>query len=880
MDRLADVLLRHHLVAPALLASGPVPDLSGSTWRGRRRKRLFTPRTAAGLPALEADLLELGYLLSAPLRRRLADMAPWELTTVGRRLITAMIAKLGGHVEHVPLFRNFPASVPRDTHEFYVRRIFTVLLQEPEQSCVLCGKIATVHPVSPCAHLVCRACWDGSDFSACPICHRRIDPGDPFLRPESDVVAEAAPAPRVRRMTLLALCEDPWETAHGLVRERLSRGTPLRPADLADVTTLLDVCAPRSADWLPDVIPGREAKAAALSIMMTKAPRALPDLLDRHVTTVTDLLRLLNTAMGGDAGLRIRPPRRRSLPRPLRRILLGHIDRLALPHGIEDLHRYGEAWKRMAEALHPHEGWRRHPRAALAFAVLRGTRLDVTTPFGAAMLALATEHPEAVWFDGVRLRARSFAGEVERTLRERDVPAALALLARRPGELSRRLVHLARLAAPGPEVELLGDTLARAARRVSPGVLIGALGALRTPAGVLRVYLPRGGSARMFVASDERPPIPEATVATAISVIESEMLRRAAALPPVELALLDEGLTDLMAPLAERSASGALVRVTRGSVQPIPEGERIRLFLHWAEPAGKRVDLDLSVAVFDERWRFHAMCDYTNLRAEGLTHSGDLTSAPEPLGSSEFVDIEVPELRSRGGRYVVPVVFSYNDVPFDELPRGFAGFMETPRGETFDARAVRQRFDLSGASVVLVPFVADLVRRTLRWVDFNIGAAGYGHDLHAHWDKLARLGSTLEEIYELGERVTLWEVARWHAAARAREVLVRHRDGTTTRHRRAPGESPAAFAARLTASPLSGPPPSEEPGTVLTGPSIGDPTAAIPDFAALIEGDHPVRDGGDVYALHPGTLDPSRVNLLDASALVSLLAPQPSLVPA
>ena len=37
--------------------------------------------------------------------------------------------------------------------------------------------------LDPCGHLVCTTCWDATDYSACPICHRRIDLDSPFAQP-------------------------------------------------------------------------------------------------------------------------------------------------------------------------------------------------------------------------------------------------------------------------------------------------------------------------------------------------------------------------------------------------------------------------------------------------------------------------------------------------------------------------------------------------------------------------------------------------------------------------------------------------------------------------------------------------------------------------
>ncbi|MFI7630379.1 MXAN_6230/SCO0854 family RING domain-containing protein [Microbispora rosea] len=858
MDRLAELLLRQRLVTPDLLVpaaerDAPVPGRAGRGRSSRRSRPLAA--VADGVVALEADLLQLGHVLSAPLRARLAELDAGDLGQAGRALVSALSAQLGGLVVHTPLFRRFPESVPADTVEVYVRRVFSVLLQRPEQPCVLCGEAAAVHPVSPCAHLVCRACWDGADYSACPICHRRIDPGDPFLRPADDVYAPAVGwHGRVpETLTLLGLCADPAARARDLLGPLLSRQAAPRAEDREIVAEIVDRFWPESAGWLPERIPARETRAVVLATAVRHRDLAL---LTRHADTATDVLRLLHALMGGDPGLRARLPRRTNLSRPVRRALLAALDRQALPHLIEDLHRYAAQWRHMAEVLHPHEFHRRHPDAALAFAVLRGTPLRKGTPMADVLLERAAAHGDLLSFDGVRLRARTFVGRFEAALRT-DPREALGLLARRPGELLRRTADLARRLPAADLAEALGA----AAPHVSPAVLIATLGQLRTPPGGTRMFLPRGGAARIWTEPDVREELAPETVAALTAVLTGEMLSRAAALPPVETALLDEELSDLLAPEAERSASASLMRLPRGSVRPLPRGERIRLFLHWAEPAGHRVDLDLSVAVFDARWEFAGLCDYTNLRlgANAAVHSGDLTSAPEPQGASEFVDLDVAALRATGGRYVVPVVFSYNDVPFDDLVRGFAGFMDDPDG-LFDPLAVRQRFDLTGPAKILVPLVADLWSRTMRWVDLNVSAFAGIHDVYEHEGRLARLGAAAEDAYGLGERVTLWEVACWHAAARAREVVVRHRDGAVSRHARRPGEDAAAFAFRLGARRAAA-----------CGPEAG---AAEAGLAVVLRDDVRVSEGAQVYALHPAHLDPAVIRSLDAADLVGMLAPR------
>ncbi|MEV0613016.1 MXAN_6230/SCO0854 family RING domain-containing protein [Nonomuraea sp. NPDC050404] len=839
MNGAGEVLLRRRrLVAPALLAAeSRTPPPVGKL---PRRLGMVNADVPSGVAALEFELLQLGFLVSGELYRALAGLDVAGLTRVGRLLLHGLRKELGASDSHVPLFRKFPDSVPVDTEDFYVRRMFSLLLQTRVRPCVLCGQVETVHPVSPCAHLVCRACWDGSDFSACPICHRRISLGDPFLRPSERHASVDRDA--VTTTALLRLSADPAADCRELATALLERRTPMAGHERAELELLLDTYWPQSLSWLPKPIPVKETRAAVVAYGLG---RGASELLDRHADTATDVLRVLYALMGADPGLRTPPVRHRSLPRPVRRAVLGRLE--AMPYLVEDLLRHRAQWQHMAETLHPHEHHARFPGTALAFAALRGTRPDAGTAFGRALLERAAEHQDVEVRDDGRLRAATFASRVESALARGAYDEVWQLLATRPGELLRRLSHLLRQAPDTAKPQLLRE----AAERVAPGVLLAALGQIRTAPGGTRLFLPRGGTARFWTAPDRRPAAPDGVVLEAGQVLTGELLRRAALLPPLRRALLDEGLADLVAPTSERTASAALVRLARGSVQPIPHHDRLRFFLHWAEPEDTRVDLDLSVAVFDGNWRFEMLCDYTRLRpGRGLTHSGDLTSAPEPLGASEFIDVDVRALR---GRYLVPIVFSYNDVPYERLVRGYAGFMERPEG-LFDPLAVRQRFDLAGPAKILVPLVADLWTRTMRWADLNLSAAGYGHNVAGNTDELAALGAALESAF--GDRVTLWEVACWHAAARAAEVVVRRRDGGLVRYERRPGEDVAGFAARLTARadapPLPGPP-------------------ADVDLAVLVSGDVEVPESARVYALHPYDLGPAR--LMDAADLLSDLSP-------
>ncbi|MCF6521530.1 hypothetical protein [Streptomyces sp. JJ36] len=1037
-------------------------DTSGAA-DGREPSELGAARIAEGLTALEAELARRGHLLTAPLRRALAALRPADLADRGKRLLAGVDELLGSDRTHLPLFRHFPERVPYgDAHSLFTTRVRAFLAARSDQPCMVCGRTLRVSPLRYCAHLVCGSCWDASgayccadccEWFGCPVCDGRYEtrgPASPWADPAGPGAGTAAEAAGERPdadtdpvLRVLRLAPSRTGAAREELATLLARRTPLNPQDHDDLRLLLDLTA--GADdlgWLPPWIPLRESKALALHALLESgadAP-AVDAVLRTRIDTATDVLRLLCVRSGGDPDLLAPPARMRGLPRPLRRLLLGVLDGLPFGALAEDLARHPALWKRAAEPLHPYEHAARHPRAALAFATLRGTRLRGGDPLAAVLRTEAARHPEHVRAVGDRLRAVTWGARVEEALAAYDVAGAAALLAARPGELLRRLDALLARAAVTGERELPGavvDALDRALPRTAPGPLLGALGALRArtaeaqpvPYGVpprpedragkpgtrpgakagvtagakgggtrsgpapRRVFFPRGSVARAHSVPEERPPLPAGMVADACALLEGEVLERlalpatepatpadaggpvhagapagadgsvragpgragdpvgadvppgadlragaatpagaagpghagdragaegpaeaagtdaAARLAPYDLAVLDAGLAGLPLPAAERGSSAALVAIPRGSALPLPgEDGRLRLFLHWMQPRGTRVDLDLSVAMFDEDWGFLGLCDYTKLEYAGgaAVHSGDLTSAPPPHGATEYVDLDPARLARAGVRHLVTVVFSYNDVPFEELPDAFAGFLRLggpenpdapggrgggtpPRGARrtrgrprrrpsaapepvrYDPRSVRQRFELSGDAKICVPLTVDLAERRARWTDVTLSSTGTGHDVWRYHNRLGALGRDLADAFGRGGRVTLWDLACWYAAARTRtdaEVCVRAgRD--LRRHRRREGETTAAFAERLRTG--------QAPDAVRKGVAGPEEIPAGRLFTALVQGDLPgVPEGaaGTAYRLFPGTADGTGLRLVAPGDLVAGLAPR------
>jgi len=825
------------------------------------------PTRDADVDKFEDELAQLGYVMSLDLAMTIRRL-PYEAILELRTWIAATLAKaIGSHRPHVPLYRGLPAATPGEASSLYLRRMLTWLVSRPAQPCPWCGQTKPVGALDPCGHLVCRSCWEGGTFAGCPICHRRIAVGDPFVRPEPTAELVTHHDGELR---LLNLGFDLIGAAR-IRFERLVGGTvPLSPDDRAEVEVVIDAMGPKMVAWLPVRIPLKETMAIALARLWTVAPdrTVMVNATRVHLTTATDVLRVAAVLLGGNPEL-AEPMRLRSVGRGMRRAVLEAIEQLPVEQAIEDMWRRRGLWKRVAERLHPYEYADRLPMATLAFAAVRQTRLDTATL--GPLVRDEARGVSTVRIADDRARVTPWASFVEDRLRAGDARAAVERLGERPRELLRRVDHLIRIAQarqPDALAAVIGAVEA-AAPRGTPAMLLELAShiARRTEPWSRRVFFPRGEVRKAWSTVDRRDTLRSDAIGAVVALARAELVSRAAARRNFARAVIDRGIIDLVVPTGERTRSKSMIVWPRGSEIAVPAlspGEPLRLVLHWEDPAGARVDLDLAVVLFDGDWHHVAICDVTHLVVgDGVAaHSGDLTSAPPPLGASEFVDLDVDRLRALGARHAVMVVSSKTSIAFDRLTQGFAGLMPRPAdGTPFDPHAVAVRFDVQGTSAITVPLVIDLDTRRLRWLDVRLTGRGWHGALHqavGHRAVLAHLGRDFADLARTAARPTLWDIAAIHAVARANIVYVRERSGAIAVYRRRDKEQALGRLARLHTG--------DDPDAVLDDL----PPANAPTWFALLRDDIALPDGSTGYVLDPrGTnKNNERIERLAAGALV------------
>lgn len=157
-------------------------------------------------------------------------------------------------------------------------------------------------------------------------------------------------------------------------------------------------------------------------------------------------------------------------------------------------------------------------------------------------------------------------------------------------------------------------------------------------------------------------------------------------------------------------------------------GNKIRLFIWWTNTKkGQRVDIDLSVMIFDENLCKKGHVSFTCLKNEKyeIYHSGDITNGGDVDGDgvAEFIDFDPEVVVKAGGRYIAVNIISYNGVQFNHLENCKFGWMEREdlnSNELFEPKTVRQKLDVTSQCTSIIPVLFDCKTREIIWVDTTL----------------------------------------------------------------------------------------------------------------------------------------------------------------
>lgn len=400
-----------------------------------------------------------------------------------------------------------------------------------------------------------------------------------------------------------------------------------------------------------------------------------------NVSTGTDVLRLAAGLSDGDVSLREKF-KFAKFGRKTRRFLLAALE--GCSNLFEDAARRPEMWKRFLKCLHPYDYKARYPQVALlADAVYKN---NLTT----------------------------FNSLVEGALDAKE-PEALELLATRPGEFRRRLVHCLDLFG-AKAVETFCSH--RVLSKLTVAQLVTTRRFIESAVGrVTRVFPPRGNWTKLKIA--EARPVKAAhaeAISAAIGAILSERV------PTVKH-------LDAMCENIKLPSNDGEVGYNRGTVFTIPDNvDFVRSASYWSHKSFGNTWFDNGWNLFDENWKPVATCCWSRPNQKVLegaaAFSGDPTNTKDVEGRAcQLIDLQLDALARQGVRYAVWNVLCYSDIPFSQADEVYAALQwgeDAQSGKLFEPSRCQLSFPLTGESKTKFVCFIDLQSREMTYMDANL----------------------------------------------------------------------------------------------------------------------------------------------------------------
>lgn len=486
--------------------------------------------------------------------------------------------------------------------------------------------------------------------------------------------------------------------------------------------------------YLPKEIPLKENVAYVSKIIFENINNS-EVIFRKYFKSATDVLRFAAVLSDGDASL-AENTKFKKFKRKERRLLLRLLEHCENIE--EDMAKYKNQWIRLGEILHPAE-YTFYEKSKESFDKIRNNKRIETINGKIATLAINKKHKELI-----------------------------KLLKKRPSEFARKLDYLLRIC---PKYTRVTNEFEKVSNEVSTAVLLQVMTHFkhRNEKRDVRIFFPKGNLAKVHVEDNDLKVIDKEICDIVVKICEESLIRRFKERKPLGNIYLDPILENYFVPFSQRAASKALKTITKGSRIDIKSNTNvIRTFVYWKEPKDERVDIDLSVIIYDEDWTKLEQVAYYNFRSNkfNIYHSGDIICAPD--GASEFVDINLESIKENNGRYVVFSLNSYTEQSYKDLPKCFVGWMSRESmssGQIYEPLTVENKIDVAGNTKIYIPMILDLKLNKFIWTDLS---------LKFNVDRLNNIDGNIKSIVLIGKAITnlikptLYDLFMLHVKARGK----------------------------------------------------------------------------------------------------------------
>lgn len=659
--------------------------------------------------SLNAELMNLGFIMSKALLEKVKSLPITTIKSIADDLIHELRQLKGGHVQHKPMYPNFPEQVMEASDlELYSNAL---------------------------VHYWTYGQWK-PDYAKLPRTY----------------VFEST---KYKEIGLAS--EDSFKA---VFTQLLMSNDSLSEEDKQIIEWFM-LNYPESALAFPDDIPFMENKSVVAAILLACDKDITP-----LVKTTTDVLRIATYLSEGDLSL-AENTKFVSLPRRLRKKLVKQLDHVITE---EDIGRHKNKWKALLHNLHVGDysdkaykiASKLRNNEALDSFYARLEKFLANRDVVGTIELLKTRPGEF---------ARKLDHLLRLTLpakRAGSKEGRLARLMSQAGLVNREAVSQEAI----EQQNRVAKEFLAVANKIPTRNLLQLLGHLnrRNIDANKRVVFPKGNTQRAVIVRKTLKALDASVVERLTSGIKSNLVERFSSLEPLGKVWIDPDLIGCPLPSQQRSASEGLLNVARGTRLPIMDAEgknTLRFFIYWV---GR--DIDLSATFHLEDFSMLESVSYTNLRARGFQayHSGDITLAPN--GTSEFIDITIDGALKRGARYLAMNVLVYNGPTFAQHETCFAGWMTRSKpksNEIFDEKTVQQKIDVRANSRNAIPVIFDLKERKAIWTDISTSSRTMygGNNVESN---RATIQDTLEAIVDAKHKVSLYEIFEMHVHARGELV--------------------------------------------------------------------------------------------------------------
>lgn len=582
--------------------------------------------------------------------------------------------------------------------------------------------------------------------------------------PESTVECEKEERPELDRLDKLEVLDiTDFDELIDLFYNIVTAKVTMSPTDYADIENIAKILGGREEFLNRFRKYGFEIPNKANLVYATSVIKDIVDFeeLFQFYKTVTDVLRFAyedDPTLKSNVKLHISRPKSRLILR----LLNSHISD---DNALEDIYRYRERWLRVAERLHLNEKFanRRYPDVCTTFNRLRNNK-----------------HKTDVNVYCYAYRINDMCNRYKTIPTSQFIRDLVDIAKERPGEFARNLDRFLTL-THNSEVnsEIIISGFEEIADKVATNILIQMYqhftNRVEEANKKFRTFIPNCNTAKVKIVDNKKPALTKKVCIYVCLICVKALRTILIKKPKLGKVYIDSDFKNFIVPFSLKNASKTTKNIVRGSRISIPkEVNYIRSFIWWTNNINDRVDIDLSLSLYNENFEFVRKISFTSLKDSFGCHSGDITNGGDISGDgvSEFIDLNIDKVLEVGARYAAFTIHSYTGQKFSELKNCRFGWMNRKGcndGEIFEPSTVEMLFDIDTNTTQCIPVMFDCKEKQFIWTDMTYSSSFTYSTVEGGVNKISELIKAIVNMYK--ERPNLYDLIFFNTIARGELVI-------------------------------------------------------------------------------------------------------------